>query len=534
MTTNPVFFRSDYSGRTDKYAFVPVHTQAKLDEAMRGVRPSNVAGTVLSDSYVEYASTRLADYRLYFDYYRGVFPGHWDRIETPGRYNFCRPIVDKRASWAIGKGIEFIPVRGNELVSDLFLSVWKSNGFLSLLSRLQKTAYVFGDAFLFFSVITTDSTGVTLPRDRWRVSMTSLNPQYCFPIWSERDPSVMQSLLLQFPALYPGEDGAPPSNRLCSILLGEKEIVTYVDDSEISRKPNPIGMIPAVHLPYDQITGYTFGTSLLREIGGLNMDFLDTRNAIRRIIKYHGEPTTIVFGARLADMERAAGKIWSGLAKDAKVETLKLTDADLTHLHTDADNLTAQIHTAARVPRIAFDASLSATSHSSGVAVAMLFQPLIEASTEDQRELTVLMNKANAIIAAIHQNVLGDAVEDLADEPGQMTDIEYLFQSMLPIDEAAELDRGLKLLEKEAISLAEFVRRYVKVRDTRRHALELAADRMSKAATIEQEEGAKQGKPLNPRAFFLGSPFIAEDLVALASTFTNTPEGAGAAESNRA
>lgn len=519
MATSAVmstFKRAEFQGRTDKYA-PPLRVgdiPFAFNDVVTGTKPVDVSGAVLTDRYVQDSTSRLARYKHYMRFYAGRhFTVEYNGGDRKTPFNFCRKIVDKRASWIAGKGFEFYSDKGNELVTSVLDSVWAANNKRALVRKTAKASLTTGDCFWYFTVKTT-ANGKKLPVEKWHVAIHPLNPAYVFPVFTESDPSDMHACMLQFPVWGNAEQSA----RVFTALL-TKESVTYFDNyTKVSEEKNPLGLIPVVHVGSNPFGDSVFGNSILEDIIPLNMDYNDTAQSIRKIIAYHGEPTTLVYGTRLQNMERGANKVWSNLPPpdQCRVENLEMT-TDLAATYKHLDNLRDEMYTLGRTPKISFDAEGASVSNTSGIAMQLLFQPLIEATVEEQDQFSIAISKGNKIIASIHKNLFGEDLSALADNEEGYLDAEVVWKSMLPRDEQAEVDLAEKKIAMGIWSRAEAARQLSGVKDTEKLALELAADtRFDIAVAAEKARALKLEKPVFSSSF-LSSIFLSEDLLDTAS-----------------
>lgn len=511
------FKRADFAARSDRYSLVNGATAipSDLSDAIKGVAPVDVSGSILGDSYVQNSSARLADYRKYRRYFEGKhFAVEYDGGNKKTVYNFCKQIVDKRSSWIAGKGFTFLSEKGNELVSSVFTSVWKANFARGLIKRSSKVSLTEGDIFLYFTVKTKDKAGKKLPKDKWYVSICPLNPAFCFPIWTEDDPGEMKAIMLQFPIV--GQTVGQKTQVFTAFMTPEK-IRFFKDYDLVSEEDNVLGLIPVVHIPNSPYGDEKFGNSVLKEIIPLNDSYNEISNSVARIIKYHGEPTTIVYGARLSQMERGANKVWSNLPPpdQARVENLEMK-GDLGAIEKHLLRIEHRIYQLAKTPKQCYDSEGLAISNTSGVAMQLMFQPLVEATIEEQDCYTKGISQGNKIIAAIHENIFGEDLSKLADNPETYLDVHVAWQSLLPRDEQTEIDVAEKKRSMGIWSRAEASRRLADVNDTEKLALELAADDRYDMAIAAEKAKALQGSPINYSAPFLSSLFLSEDLLDIA------------------
>lgn len=522
MNTNFLFQRSTFVGQTDRYR---LNSQPNGQPALDVVagRPvtdfERIVGTILGDGYVSSASSRLSKYVTCWDYYLGrLFAETTDGLIEKSVVNWCSMIARKRAAWAVGRAVEMLPSKGNELVAEVLEDLWKHNNGRDLWRRTVRTGLVTGDAFWHVSLVTKTPGGQDLPPSRQFVRVHLLNPSYCFPVWSDTDPEKMEAMVLHFPILYKDSASATPRDSVFTMVVSEKSVQRYRDGQLVSTSDNPIGIIPFVHYKHGRTVDHSFGVSIMDELGPLTRDYNLDYHALRRLIRYCGEPTTLVYGMRLTDMERGAHKIWSGLPENGKVEMLDVPVGSLEAIVKSLELKRNNILLAGQTPLIAFDSQGYSVANASGIAMSLLFQPLVEASADSQEELCRCICEAHKIIFALHNKFL-EPLDDLADDPARAEEVHAHFTSMLPTDDSAELDRIIKMVEAKLLSRAEAIRRVSKVRDTRRHSTELLADTMQDTLVVGEKQRVLDGKPINPASLLIGSPFIHEDLIKFAESF---------------
>lgn len=125
--------------------------------------------------------------------------------------------------------------------------------------------------------------------------------------------------------------------------------------------------------------------NLTDDIIGLNKTVNFLLSNLARIIKFHGHPKTVISGARASQIEIAVNEALCLPDPTSKVQVLAAMEhfADLLavcmHLYSSMDELS-------RVPSVALG-RLEALPRGqiSGVALKLLFQPLMELTTQEQR-----------------------------------------------------------------------------------------------------------------------------------------------------
>lgn len=514
---NPLssFRRQDFAGRTDIYALQQniAVAQNQLQPA-KPLQPTQVSGPVLTDTYVGDNTTRIARYGEFWRYYQGKHFSS-DYIDGTLRVatNYCQLIADKRRDWAVGKGLSFVPQQGNEWICEALDNVWLANQKNVLLRKLAQFGMVTGDAFIYVSLRTKDLRGKDLPRDQWTIRLTALNPAYCYPVWSEDEPGVLAAAELNFPVY----DSQAQRTVTFSARLSPTETVYSVNGEVKKTVPNPLGIIPLVHLPFNNTADFAFGSSLVEQIAPLNTRHNELTQTIDKIIKYHGEPTTIIYGTKLTNMERGAGRVWGNLPENATVENLEMK-SDMAGFQLRLKQLEDQIFRLGRTPRISFDSEGLAISNTSGVAMALLFQPLVEASLNDQETMAKAIGQTNKVIVAIYKEVLGIDLLGLTDPEvrSKAMSIRCQFASLLPRDEKQELENAQTRITLGIWSKAEAIRQLSGVADSTRLAVELASDRAGELAMAAEKAKALLGQVPNLSAAFVDSPFLNEELVDMA------------------
>ena len=515
-------FRNQFVGNTDRYlpSNVPSgQVSTSAEQSLGVVDITKVLGTIMGDAYTTQEQTRLTNYMQSWEYYSGRhFATTIDGTLRKVGINYCSRIIRKRASWAIGKKLTLIPTKGNEEVASVLQHVWVANNLRSLLRRTAKTMLITGDAFWYIRPVDVVN-GQRVPLEKQKIAVNLINPQYCFPIWSENDPESMTGCVMQFP-IFLRENGVA-RRAIYSAYFTAKSTTYYLDYSKVREIPNPTGTIPIVHFANNRTVDNQYGVSELHSIGELNLDYNSMFHSIRRIVNYHGEPTTLVFGCRLSDMERGANKVWSNLPEKARVETLQLQVSDVAGIEKVLTSLESQIYAEGRTPPIAYDSKNYSVANASGLAMSLLFQPLIEASIEDQEVLSKGISEANRIIGDYFASYFKSPLENLADEVENTYNFCYHYKSMIPTDETAEIDNALKLTAAGAWSTAELIRRLGDVHDTRKLAFEIASDRLAAIADVANKNRALNNQPINPLGLIQGSQFVNEDIIATATTLAD-------------
>lgn len=501
--------RKDFVGRTDYYGsrFLSApQTKTSIEQALAGLAPYDVNG-MMTESFIDDSVSRLNRYRTGWDWYKG---NHWDNPIQDGErksvVNFCKRIVDTAVDWTVGRGWKICTVSGNEPVAEALNLCWASNGRDILTAKMAQFSTITGDAFLYVNLQTTSEDGENLPRSQWRVRLTPLNPAHCYPVWHPEKPGELAAITVQFPQYDP----EAKEEVLKTLVITPEKWELYTGDVLHSQGENLFKKVNVVHFPNMLFAESVFGQSDIHDIIPLNEEYNLVLNSVRRIIKYHGEPTTIIFGARVGDLEKGANRVWSNLPAEAKVENLAL-DADLNAVYQYVQELKSTILEQSFTPRIAMDPDKMSVSNMSGLAMTLMFQPLVEKTERRWKVYLESVRRTNDLIMR-GLRYSGVAVDALADFPERLNDTYVETQSLLPRDYVTELDVAAKRKELGIWSTAEAIRQLSGVKDYRRLVVELSADARRKMAEQIELQRALNGQQPYLNVGLLGSEALSEDL----------------------
>jgi hypothetical protein len=274
-------------------------------------------------------------------------------------------------------------------------------------------------------------------------------------------------------------------------------------------------MLNIVHIPNFPIPPSVFGQSDMESIIPVNEEYNEVSNAMRKVIKYHAEPTTLIYGIRASQLEKGANKVWSNLPFESKVENLEMK-GDLNAMSERLKELKAEILRLGDTPQAVFDHSDARISNTSGLALEVLFQPLLDKTKRRRLGHEAGISEANKIILSACENILGIDVRGLVDNPDDIYDTTVAYSSPLPRDRQAELDYAVKMVSEGFWSKMEAIRNLSEVNDQTRLILELAADKRAELVNAYEIAKAAQGIRPSMSSVFLSSEFLTEDMQALA------------------
>ena len=417
-----------------------------------------------------------------WNFYEGY---HWegiDNLDTPQvTYNYCRPFVNKFVSFEFGKGftikppveIEGVGVTVNDpklemnldkdsdgvvekeeitnklevkekTLSDFLNQVWDDNNRETLITELGQTKSITGESWV--KVQFEDAEDLNDPFEEYpdgRIRLSIMPTQFVFPRFNDHDKEKLESLLIMYPIRTVRETGLLfKRNTETTVVYKEfwtkDEIIVFEGKNEVDRMTNPYGFIPFVQIKNFPIAGRTRGVGDLEDIIPLNVELNTKKSDMSEVIDYHSAPITLVYGAKIGNLEKGANKVWGGLPKDAKVENLGL-NGDLIA----SGNYTSEVKTSmceiAGIPETVLGGS-SAISNTSGVALQYINLPLIE-RTRIKRNCSITgLQRVNKMILylALHHGLI--------EKPENISMKDFLFNKVdipdtLPKDELIELQK---------------------------------------------------------------------------------------------
>lgn len=417
-----------------------------------------------------------------WNFYEGY---HWegiDDLETPQvTFNYCRPFVNKFVSFEFGKGFNIkTPVEiedegvtindpkleinldtdGDGQLSDVeikkelevkektesdFLSqVWTDNNRDIIITELGQTKSITGEAWVkvqYEGVEDLNDPFEEYPNGRIRLSV--LPTQFVFPRFNDHDKDRLESLLIMYPIRTERQTGLLMKRTVETTIIYKEfwtdtEIVVFEGGVEVDRMDNPYGFIPFVQIKNFPIAGRTRGVGDLDDIIPLNVELNTKKSDVSEIIDYHSAPITLVYGAKIGNLEKGANKVWGGLPKDAKVENLELNGNLSASASYIADVKTSMCEIAG-IPETVLGGA-SAISNTSGVALQYMNLPLIERTRIKRSCTSSGLQRVNKMILflGLHHGLI-EKPDDISMRDFLHNEVEL--PDTLPKDELIELQK---------------------------------------------------------------------------------------------
>ena len=291
-------------------------------------------------------------------------------------FNYYRAITDYILNFSFGKGVNFRSPKATEaIIPSVLERVWETdNDKNTLLWEIGQQGGVSGDCFVkvAYEEAYEDAAGNFHPG---RVRILPLNSSFAFPEFHPHDRERLIRFKLKYRFWGTSLEGTRQVFTYTEILTDDN-IEEYINDELISSRPNPLGTIPIIHIPNVRVSGSPWGLSDCYDIIPINRSYNEVSTDVADIINYHAAPVTVIIGAKAAQLEKGANKVWGGLPKDAKVENLEGGAQGLKGAMDFLALMKKSMHELTGVPETALG-QMQPISNTSGVALSIQFQPLM-------------------------------------------------------------------------------------------------------------------------------------------------------------
>lgn len=359
----------------------------------------------LADEEFEVHGPRLNRYSACWAWYLGH---HWSHRREMGEQqitlNYTRTLSDYITNFCFGKGVEFrAPEQNMAITPHLLQKVWEQdNNKHMVLWEMGQLAGVTGDCFVKIAHEDPweDSIGVV---HEGRTRIIPLNPAHCFPEYHPHD----RDRMLRFKLKYRFWGTSPEGTRQVytfTEILTDDTVEQYINDELIDQYPNPIGVVPVVHIPNVTISSSPWGQSDIWDIISLNRELNEKMTEVSDIINYHSAPVTIITGAKASQLERGAKKVWAGLPDNAKVYNLE-SKGEMGGAMEFISFLKMTMHELTGVPESALGQT-QPISNTSGVALAIQYQPMMNRYSMKRVHFSKGLERINDLIIrtqAVHE-----------------------------------------------------------------------------------------------------------------------------------
>ena len=351
----------------------------------------------LADEEFEVHGPRLNRYSLNWAMYLGH---HWGYRREQGEMqiavNYYRAFNDYLSRFTFGNGIHFRSPKTTEaIVPDRLERIWEvDNDKMRVLLEIGQQGGITGDVFIkiAYEEAWTDTAGHFHPG---RVRLLPMNSSFCFPEFHPHD----RTRLLRFKQKYRFWGTSLEGTRQVftyTEILTDDVIEEYVNDELIDSRPNPLGLIPVVHIPNVPVSGSPWGLADAHDIITINRAYNEISTDVADIINYHASPVTVIVGAKASNLEKGAKKVWGGLPKDAQVFNLEGGAQGIDGALKYLELLKRSMHEVMNIPETALG-QVQAISNTSGVALSIQFQPLMNRYSQKVAQYGKGIEKVNEL-----------------------------------------------------------------------------------------------------------------------------------------
>lgn len=415
---------------------------------------SNTSFALLEGELTNKEIDRLKRIRRNWNFYEGY---HWEDFPsqdgTELTINYCRAFVNKIVSFELGKAFSFTTrkeyekdaiTKDGRTTFQYLEDVWEDNNQYQFCTEFGQMKSVTGEAWIQVRFISPEE--MKDPYGKYPNGRVQISLMPSEVIWPEYDPHDRKKLV-RLTVMYTykrikrtGILGRKTTEDVLykQIWTDEECVVQDGAKSEPVVYPNKYGIIPFVCIPNMTIACRTGGYSDLEDVIPLNMEYNMKNSDVSEIIDYHAAPVTVVYGAKIGNLEKGANKMWGGLAKDAKVENLEL-QGDLSASTNFINELKKSMCEVAGVPESVLGGAQS-ISNTSGVALQYMNLPLIEKCNMKRQNTEDGLERLNSLI------LLVSLCEGLVFKPEKIPTADFFFTDVdlpdtLPKDELVELER---------------------------------------------------------------------------------------------
>lgn len=366
-----------------------------------------------------------------------------------------RAFADFILNFTFSRGVQFKTAQEYEaIIPGLLKKIWEvDNNKESILWEMGQQGGVSGDVFVkvAWEPAYEDDAGFVHPG---RVRILPLNSAYCYPEWHPHDRERLMRFKLKYKFWGTSAEGTRQVYTYTEIITAEM-IEEYVNDELIDQRPNPLGEIPVVHIPNTRVSGSPWGLSDVADILSLNREYNEKAAEISDIINYHAAPVTIITGAKASNLEIGAKKTWSLPSEKAKVFNLEGGVEALPVAQEYLESIKRSMHELTGVPESALG-QMQPISNTSGVALSIMYTPLMQRYHQKQMTFTIGFQKINALVLKTSfvsdpNSTIFDPTTEGVLEEGQQTYVDprdpLAYQTEIHWPDPLPVDKLIKLNE---------------------------------------------------------------------------------------
>lgn len=458
---------------------------------------------------------RLKRIKQAWNFYEGY---HWEEMpdmDSPElTVNYCRAFVDKFVAFELGKAFTVATSRTMEdkkvtkdgrTVFEYLEDVWEDNNQYLFATEMGQMKSITGDAWVqvrYFEPDELDDPFNEYPDGR--IKLLLLPTSVVFPEYDPHQRGVLTKVTVMYQyekvVKTPILGKTRKEQTLYKQVWTKDQCVIYDGDSEPETILNRYKALPFVQIKNLAVAGRNEGRGDLEDIIPLNTEYNMKESNVSEIIDYHAAPVTVVYGAKIGNLEKGANKMWGGLSKDARVENLELR-SDLGASSNYISSLKLAMCEVGGVPETVLGGA-QAISNTSGVALQYINLPLIEKTRIKRMSTEDGLERLNKLI------LLVSMFEGLVSKPDDVPTRDFFWNEVtipdtLPKDMLLELQQ---IQQEMSMGL-----------ESRRNAMRRVGKENIEELIKEIDEDRKE----HPEAYGISSDKGKEDSPQLNSGFTN-------------
>ena len=373
-------------------------------------------------------AARVAGYRAYLDFYNGY---HWDGLPAPQEkrltFNYARAVVNKAASYLMGKGVQFAVDAPDGSGDEGARAAQHAEALLQVCMERNSLALVDLDTAVDSAALGDGAFKVTWDPDAQAPNVSAVDPA---TLHCERQGDDYRRV-----AGNPLVTSPATSHRSPATIVEEwtpTTLTVWRDGGEANRMPNPYGFIPYVVFPNLRVPKEPWGQSDLVDIMAVNRDLNARLSILSHILEVSGNPIAVLENVTdSTGIKVGPGRLWE-LPKDARAYLLDLLSGGGVGLHIEYINLLYRtLHDLAEMPRTAFgDGSGTAKS---GVALEIEMQPMLQKVARKRSIWTVALQERSRMVLSMHAQH-GDEMAARVIAPNAGYSLRVVWPPILPSD----------------------------------------------------------------------------------------------------
>jgi SPP1 family phage portal protein len=307
---------------------------------------------------------RLRNYERYLRSYQGYsvrgpllsrVPSEDKRI----KFNYSQPVVNLSSGWMCSQPVDW-EVDGDPDATKEAYRIWDRSGSDRALLDASLCGSIYGDMV---AIATQD--------DKGKPRIEFVDPSICYPTFDGSDYSILTTLDIAWQVTQEEGMEQPVTHRE---FYTQDSLTVYENDVEVERRT--YDAIPAVWIRNASIKGQPFGLSDLQNIVDLVEEYDHIASKQTRIIDYYASPALVFHGVQQKSDIQKDMKTAFFMSEDGKVEYLEWK-GNTPDIETNLTRIRNAIAEISQVPAVAFGQSDSGLTSISGVALQILYGPLI-------------------------------------------------------------------------------------------------------------------------------------------------------------